>query len=469
MRVRASLSRFLALTAVLAAPACLPGVLAAEQEVSITVLPRAGGAWVERLVPAPTGPPRLSAIGLPPSLDPSSLRVEEEDAARGLPLRLEPPLAGYPEHLQRCRGEQVSVLVDEDGLDPSRTLRARLVQGGTSERAVVRLEDGRLLAVSASRVLCDAGDERPGQRWWLSLPGAVRDELRLVYRLDGWGWRGSHQLRLGEDASGGVLAVEALVTVPTGVREEAAHLRLVAGDLPSVGGGPPRPMLESKRSAVTFAAAEADSPAVEESRGQDLLIFDLAEPVALAGPSVSRLPLRDPEQLEIEDVVRVQAPVPHHAGRDDSRNLTGRRHLRFDAPEGKPIPAGIVGVGQRRADGRWLPLGEATVPRTAPGEQADLTLGEVGDLVVRWRLTAQQALGNAPYRQQVEVRLDVRNPRPKPCLVELVQPMGGAHEVLEATPSPATKGGSSVTWRLELASGASETVRLRARVDPRRR
>jgi hypothetical protein len=467
MRTRSSLISALFLAGV--GLAATPTSPSAEEAASITVLPGSGGAWVERWVPAPTGPPRLSEIGLPASLDPSSLRVTADDGSRELSLRLEPPLGGYPSHLQRCLGGPISVLVDRESLDTERTLTATLLRVGDGDEAVVRLEDGRLLAVAADRLLCETGDERAGERWWLSVAGAgPAGELRLVYRLEGWGWRGSHELRLGEKAAQGTLSVEALVTLPTGVNYEGVRLRLLAGDLPRVGGGPPRPMLESKR-AVTFAAAESDAAPVSESRGQDLLIFDLADPVDLTGPSLTRLPLRKPHELGLEDVIRVEAPVPHHRGRDDERELAGRRHLRFEAPEGKPIPAGVVSVGQRRPDGRWLPLGETSLPRTAPGAQADLTLGEVGDLVVRWQLTSQRALGNDPYRQQVEVRIELENPRPKPALVELVQAMGGAHELVETQPAPAVEGGASATWRVELAPGASQTVRFRAKVDPRRR
>lgn len=456
--------------AILAGSAVASPALAADAEgAAITLLPGDGGAWVERIVSGEDRVAGAGEIGLPPTLDPSSLRVSPAGETRALTVRLEPPVAPYPGHLEACRGGEVTVLTGDETAEPSKAVPARLVRGGSGERAVVRLEDGRLMAVRADRVLCADSRERLGALWWLGLPDAPSGDLSLIYRLDGWGWRGSHRLELADDARSGHLRVEALATIPPGVDHEAAHLRLLAGDLPRVGGGGPRPMLQKSRADVSFAAAESASAPVSESRGQDLLIFDLAEPVDLRGPSVNRLPLREPADLSIDDVIRVEAPVPHRSGRDDERDLTGRRHLRFEAPDGKPIPVGVVDVGVRRDDGRFLPLGEAAVPRTAPGEQADLTLGEVGDLVVRWRLTDQRALGNDPYRQQVEVMVEIENPRPRRAVVELVQPMGGAHELLGAQPAPAAKGGASVTWRVELPPSASETLRLTAKVDPRRR
>jgi hypothetical protein len=456
--------------AILAGNAGASPALAADAEgAAITLLPGDGGAWVERILSSDERAAGAGEIGLPPSLDPSSLRVSPAGEARALTVRLEPPVAPYPGHFEACRGGEVTVLTHEDDAEPSRAVPARLVRAGSSDRAVVRLEDGRLMAVRADRVLCADGRERLGTLWWLGLPDAPSGDLSLIYRLDGWGWRGSHRLELADDARSGRLRVEALSTIPPGVDHEAAHLRLLAGDLPRVGGGGARPMRQKSRADVTFAAAESAGAPVTESRGQDLLIFDLDEPLDVRGPSMTRLPLREPAELAIDDVIRVEAPVPHRTGRNDERDLTGRRHLRFDAPPGKPIPAGVVDVGVRREDGRFLPLGEASVPRTAPGEQADLTLGQVGDLVVRWRLTDQRALGNDPYTQQVEVVVDIDNPRPRRAVVELVQPMGGAHELLSAQPAPATKGGASVTWRIELPAAASETVRLTAKVDPRRR
>lgn len=442
----------------------------ADGRAAVTLLPGDGGAWIERTVPQDRRPGTAGELSLPATLDPGSLTITPVGETGALTLLMEPPVAPYPGHLEACRGGRVTVLTSEDDSMPSRSVPAQFVQGGSGERAVVRLEDGRLMAVRADRVLCADGRDRPGARWWVRLPDRPAGDLSLVYRLEGWGWRGSHRLELSDGATEGRLRVEALVTVPAGVEHDAARVRLLAGDLPRVnGGGSPRPMLQKARTDVAYAAAESAAAPVSESRSQDLLIFDLDEPMDLRGPAVSRLPLRDPVDLAIEDVIRVEAPVPHRTGRDDERDLTGRRHLRFDAPRGRPIPTGVVDVGVRRGDGRWLPLGETPIPRTAPGEQADLRLGQVGDLIVTWRLTDQRALAGDAYRQQVEVLVEIENPRPEAAVVELVQPMGGAHELLQARPAPATSGGASVTWRVELASGASETLRLTAKVDPRRR
>ncbi|MBP7146739.1 MAG: hypothetical protein KBD01_04280 [Acidobacteria bacterium] len=432
----------------LAAAAEAPGV-------RVNVLPEQEAA-IEELRPLPGA---AGSFELPGDILLDSLHAEWRPGGETIALSGAPPVRDLDGLLRACLGQRVDVLPagSEGGAPEAES--ARLV-GGDPQRALVRLPDQRLGAIPWWRVAC--ATER-SERWLFSAgapaPGTAREVL-LRYRQPGWSWHALHRLELREGLRQATLATEALIDVPAGVDLPQAQLAVTEGSVPR--GGTQPVMMAKARMAESFAQAPA-----QETSAMDLVVFDLPGTQRLAGPRTLLLPLRPAASVGIEDLLVTRVPWAPAGGPDDQR-VVPQRHVKFLVEGAKPLPAGSVEVGVRTAD-KWLLLGNIPTERVAPGDTADLALGEVRDLVVRWRRVELAPLTATPYRFEAGVEIDIENRRPLPASVELVQPMGGPYELIQADPAPDQRDGASATWKLGLDKNAVRTIRFRARVEPRTR
>ncbi len=423
----------------------------------VTVLP-GGEGLVSETLDVPAGAAGPLALVRPPTTVTESFDAALLPAETALPVVFAPPLDGLAPLLARCTGQRV--LVQAGTNDPATVTDGELVAaGGPDQPALVRRADGYVVPVRWDRVMCVA----PGDgRWRLAveLPESKSPRaVRLRYRVGGFAWQARHRLDLDEAGASARLALQAVVDVPFGARYDGAALRLAEGGLPRAM-PQPRPMMADKRMAVA-AAPEA----VVEGEALDFILFDVGTR-DLAGPARFTVPLRPPQKVAIEDaLVLTLSGTP--AGMAPEQPLAPVRHLRFVVPGDRPVPGGTFDVGVARGDGTWVPLGEIATQRLAPGAKADLTLGEVRDLVARYRRPTLETLPAGPFLREAAVEVTLENRRPRAGLVEMRQEFWGPFELVDAKPAPDARDGSSLTWRVGLDKGATKTVTYRLRFDPR--
>ncbi len=428
-----------------------------------------GGAWIERDLPldeAATASSRIT-LRLPGALDPESLQA----IARGgtaLSSTLEPPYGGLGGMLAACLGQEVKILPAGSGQASLASFSGgTLVYADGGRVALIQASSGATVAVEAERVICHP--LRHSRDWSLvtTLPRTARKALHLRYHVRNWSWRALHVLDLAQGGGNARLYTRAELHLPGDSSLARARIRLVAGDVPEPR-SPSRSYAGVEKVAMMDSVSSAP-PAAVESRSQDLLLFQLDEPLSLTGPRIELLDLRDSQEVSLNDFVVFEAPAPRYSGVEDDQRLVGRRHLRFVAPQGKALPAGLVSVGLNEEGGGWLSLGRSPLVRTAPGEEAELVLGEVRDLPLRWRRTRYDGAGQKGFRHQATVEIRIENPTNKIARVEIRQPMGGSYELVSAQPKPTTASGSALIWVLPLEAGQKRTLVFTALVDWRQR
>lgn len=429
----------------------------------VTVLPN-GEALVEETIAVQ---PRGGRVDLP---RPETLRPESVVATAGedgtpLTVFFDPPVSGLHELLTRCVGETVRILpagpqAEASGLPQAGTLVA------PGDPALVRLDTGEVVPVRAERLACrDDGDART--RLGVLVPEKAAGPLRLRWAATGFGWQVRHRLDLDAEGGSGRLISTTVVALPPGTSFTGARLRLAEGDVPRVAG--PQPGRAPRMMKMEMAAAPApdEDAMAAQSTSFDLVLFDVPGRWELTGPGRITLPLRPAAAVKPEDVLRLDlhrwsGPSP------EFEPLFPQRRLRFRVEGTAPLPAGVFDVGTRRADGSWLPLGEAPTARVASGKTAEVRLGEVRDVTIAYRTADLAELRDAKYLREAAFEVQVENHRDRPAIVELEHHLG-SYVLIDSSVPPHAKTGTSLVFRRTLAPGAKETLRWRAKVDPRPR
>lgn len=450
-----------------------PGTQSQAQEPPrVTVLP-AGGAWIERAALLPSSGEHLAraTFPLPATLRPETLLIRLSPEGRPLPLILDAPLIRGPSWLTGCLGQTVRLLAPgqgEGGLPEAGDVELLVTLPGG--QALVRLEDGSIASVPAARIVCHPS--RPVAEWRVtaSLPEKAGKKgapsaAWLRYRVDDWSWEAVHRVGFDPRSLRIRLSSQARIIFPGQTRLPECRMTLLAGEVPEI--RPPSPPRVSKM-ARTAADYESFGAGPAEREAADLLVFELPGLVRPVPGGEVQVPLREMRELPVEDVLLAEAPIPHRGGGDE-RRLEARRQLRFVNDGERPLPRGRAIVGIDEKGRQWSPLGTVWLERTPPGGKARLDLGRVRDLTLEWKRVSAEPLAAGTFRQSVSVEILVGNPRKLPAQVEIRQPMGGPFEVIGSEPEPATSGGTSLTWVLRLAPGASARIAFSARVDPRPR
>jgi len=137
---------------------------------------------------------------------------------------------------------------------------------------------------------------------------------------------------------------------------------------------------------------------------------------------------------------------------------------------GIPLPAGLVRVYQRDADGALEFTGEDRIQHTAKNETARVAVGGVFDVAVERKQTEFKQISRAESEYTVEITL--RNHRAKPIDVTVVEHAYGDWEIVQsslpATKKDATKFEFSARCAPERPTTVSYTLRTRVPgVEPR--
>lgn len=132
-----------------------------------------------------------------------------------------------------------------------------------------------------------------------------------------------------------------------------------------------------------------------------------------------------------------------------------------------PLPKGVIRVYQRDSAGRPQFVGEDAIDHTPKNEKVRLKLGDAFDVTARRKQTDFKSLGaQGQYRSVFETafRIDLRNAKPEPVTVAVLEPMQGDWEITQSS-LPFTKESSgSARFLVTVPAQGSASLTYRARV-----
>jgi hypothetical protein len=415
---------------VLAMAAEVPTVASTPEQragVSVTVYNSNRAMVTEiREVALPEGRFRLDFEGVPSAILPQTVALQGLDGApfRVLEQNYEYDLISPQKLLEKFVGRD-AVLV-------------QLQQ--ESSTTVPRRTTARLLAANNGTVWKAGGAilSNPSYSWleypevpenlyarptlvWLGESEGGKARLEASYLTGGMTWSADYVFTLGEAGKAGDLTGWVTLNNTSGAAFRNADLKLIAGDVQVV--------QEEDRSYEmrTMAAKAAPAPQFQEKSFFEYHLYTLER----------KTDLGDNQQKQVELLRGEGVPAPREYLLEGQpwyyrQKFTGDRpkvavRLKLQNRQadrlGMPLPAGIVRVYQRDADGSAQFVGEDRIDHTPKDETFTLRLGNAFDLAAERKQKDFAILSNCLYESEYELK--VRNHKAEDVVVRVVEPVGG--------------------------------------------
>ncbi|GIW45962.1 MAG: hypothetical protein KatS3mg077_3244 [Candidatus Binatia bacterium] len=455
----------------------------------VTVYSSAGGsseggfALVEerRVFDLVPGYNRVLWEGFPRAVDANSIQLlPEEEGVRVLAQTFLPATEESQLALAKYVGQHVRVHPDTS---PGQVWEGTLLASGP--RVLLRDAQGGIhVFADPKHVEIPSGDAvaRMGVIWEVEAQRGGRVPAMARYETAGFDWHAQYTVTLqpGADSNRGVLDLAGafLVENRTEVSWHEARLYLIAGDVHRPLPRPKPQRMFAQREVAALSQTEGGVKA--EAAGEH---YEYAVPRAVSLPAGS--------------VVRVEGlgtwgGIPYEqelicrnrmgewfAGRGSavterepggSPSLPVEVFLRFrNAEEGKPgvpLPAGIVRVGERRADQArgWRFLGAADVPATPVGEKVVIPLGTAFDVSADRKQT-DFLLQNEQRRMEEAVEVTVRNRKDLAVRVRVLETLYRAAqwEITESAPKFSRLDARTIEFVLDVPARGQSQARYRVR------
>jgi hypothetical protein len=234
-------------------------------------------------------------------------------------------------------------------------------------------------------------------------------------------------------------------------------VELIAGEVAVTGDGPaPRARLAAFDSA-------GESSAEPSALGGAYHRYELPRRISLPDGETRQLPLLELTGMPVQRLYRASYRAEPRQ-QSDRQPQPVSMELIVDAggQRTEPLPAGVVRVYERDADGHLRWLGEDRIDHSPVDAPVTLTVGRAFDVQARRRQTHYERLSERSFEAAWEIELTNASEQAVPVAVE--EQLSGDWEVLEASPSPRSQDAQRLEWRVNVDPGDSTTVRYRVRV-----
>ncbi len=280
-------------------------------------------------------------------------------------------------------------------------------------------------------------------------------QASLRYLTRGLSWSMDYVLQL--DTKGERLDLEGLATLnnETDMVWPDARVKLLAGEVRE-----PQPAFRMESKALGMAmAARADMPSNNSPSGiQDYHLYSLETKLTLEPQQQKQVPLINQTQLPAKIQYQVHIPITPHQ-QQPVEGINPDIQLSFEAPatgaDRTPLPAGLVRVFRPDAEGQPQFVGGSQLGATAPGDTAEIILGQAFDLEAGYTQSEFKKLFDG-YEAKYSVTLENRSEASKPFVITALLPR--PFELIDADWKPDTKTASTLKWTQELKPGESRNL-----------
>lgn len=285
-----------------------------------------------------------------------------------------------------------------------------ILRTAEGEIVVLRLYDARDIRFPA---LPEGLITRPTLQWLLQSAADGEQQVEITYLAGGMNWTADYNLLLNDAET--ALDLRGWVTLNnhSGRSFQAAHLKLVAGELSRI---EPQPaMMESRVMAMDIMEEQAQQ--VEQRELFEYQLYQVARPVTI----------KDNETKQIEFVSGDEIAATTFFVFDASPRIGGYfsaidypdggaiergdvlTFLEFNTGDesglGADLPAGRIRVYQQDVDGAGLLIGENRIDHTPQGEDLRIQLGKAFDLVGERAQTHFEVVSRTVLRESFEISL----------------------------------------------------------------
>lgn len=344
------------------------------------------------------------------------------------------------------------------------------------------VEDATVLA-AGNGVVLKIGDRIetgiPGRIAFGSVPRALRARPTLLalvesanaqtvpavlsYLTGGLSWHADYVAELDEAERHLDLRVWATLTNTSGLDFSGARLRLVAGDVQTLGRRPPVPVMRTEAAVGARAA-----PGMAQEKIADLHLYEVHRPLDIADRQTKQLALLSAERVPVSKEYRVEGYTPPAPERTEPEHPPVRVRLSFEndanAGLGVPLPRGILRIYERRDGGDAVFLGEDEVGDTPKGEIVRLDTGRAFDVTAERRQIGFSRRDLPKNTFEVAYETVLRNAGRSPVQVNVIETLPGDWQILSESQSHVKASSSRAEWTVAVPARGRSTLTWRARV-----
>lgn len=239
----------------------------------------------------------------------------------------------------------------------------------------------------------------------------------LSYLTRGLSWKSDYVVLF--DEAKGALDVQGWITLAnhSGTTYQDAKLQLVAGQAQTLDDTEAQPWRRPQRPEPF--GGQAGTEASSQARLGDFYIYPLTQRTTVAHNQTKQVGFLEAHGVKARKV------YVYRAGWFQSLQNPAHAEVVLDFMNsgagglGAPLPAGVMRVYARDAEGEPKFIGEGPIPHTPQGSEILIKTGEAFDITVQPTLVSQKADG--PHRSHYAMSYVVKNAKNEPVKVEIRQ------------------------------------------------
>jgi hypothetical protein len=287
----------------------------------------------------------------------------------------------------------------------------------------------------------------------------------LSYLSRGLSWSADYVVDLGADEK--TVNINGLVTLTnqSGITYKDAKLQLVAGNVNQV-----QPMLERAGGMVAMDAMPASAPKMVEQAAFEYHLYSLERPTTIKENQTKQVAMLAASEVPVEkkylitNAANVWGNYGYNFGEGPRQNAAVKLKFQNDDKShmGMPLPAGVVRVYKKDAQGNALFVGEDHIDHTPKNERVDLTLGEAFDITARAKQTNYTKLADDLYENAYEV--EIKNAKKEKVTVDLREAFPGEWKMLDESQKHEKLDSNTAQWLVDVPAEGSTVLKYSVRI-----
>jgi hypothetical protein len=287
----------------------------------------------------------------------------------------------------------------------------------------------------------------------------------VSYLTKGMTWRADYVMVVNDADTRADLTGWVTLDNRSGASYRNAQLKLVAGDVQRVREDLAR---QIGRQEAMRAVAEMDQPLMTEEGLFEYHLYTLQRPTGVLNNEQKQVTLLEASGIALRKrLVLAGSPYRYRTQMGDvAANEKVSVFLEFTNSEasqlGMPLPRGIVRVYKADRAGAQQFIGEDRIDHTPRDETLRIKMGEAFDVVADRRQMEWRVSGSCESQSLWDIEL--RNRKPEPVEVDVMEPIGGDWTILESSHRWERVDARTFRFRVPVAAGDTTKISYRVRV-----
>ena len=299
---------------------------------------------------------------------------------------------------------------------------------------------------------------------------AAKQTLELSYLTGGLHWKADYVAALSKEDD--FIDVTGWVTLSnqSGATYNKAKLQLIAGSVNRIADEAQHVYdTLSKQREMALAAA----PEMREESLFEYHLYTLSRPTAIADNQTKQVSLLSATAVPVLKEYRLQGQDYYYQSQygDLGEKMKVAVYVEFKNDEasrlGMPLPKGIVRVYKKDTAGNVQFVGEDRMDHTPKNEHVRLRLGDAFDVTANKKQTdfkKQAAVGKFSFVADQAFAVKLKNAKPSPVAVHVVEPIPGDWEMLKESHAHEKTSSNTARWKIEVPAEGEATLDYKVRV-----